>query len=215
MKEDLIDNFGINQVKTRTVYNLVDINHIDSLTVDAPNPYPMDATFRNILAIGRLSREKQFDLLIHKFVSFRKIWPDSQLWILGVGPLLDDLKQLSCSLDVSAHVHFIGFQTNPYVWMKHADLFVLCSAYEGLPNVLLEALACGCPVVATDCPGGTREIMELTENTDRLLPVNAFELREEFFEKMNVSKTRKLLEQFFGLETVIKQYESILNGCSN
>lgn len=211
MKNDLIHNYGMNPVKTRIVYNPVDIKQIDLDVIDAPNPYPADTTYRNILVVGRLSNEKRLDLLICEFARFRKANLTCRLWILGAGALLDDLQRLSRNLGVSDYVHFMGFQANPYVWMKHADLFVLCSAYEGLPNVLLEALACGCPVVATDCPGGTREIMELTGNTGRLVPVNEFEFREEFFEKINVSKTRRLLEKYFGLATVIKSYESILD----
>ncbi|MFH0958721.1 MAG: glycosyltransferase [Pseudomonadota bacterium] len=212
MKKGLIDNYGINQDRTKTVYNLVDIENIDSNIVDAPNPYPVDVTFRNILAIGRLSREKRFDLLIRKFARFQKIRPDTQLWILGEGSLLSDLQRLTYNLGVSDFVNFMGFQANPYIWMRHADLFVVCSAYEGLPNVLLEALACGCPVVATDCPGGTREIMELTNNVDRLVPVNEFDLKEEFFETMSFLETRTRLKKHFGPTTIIKQYESILNG---
>jgi len=80
--------------------------------------------------------------------------------ILGEGPLEGQLKQQAAALGVTDAVSFAGFQTNPWPYVKHADLFVLSSRYEGLPNALLEALALGVPVVATDCPGGVREIQE-------------------------------------------------------
>jgi glycosyltransferase involved in cell wall biosynthesis len=89
-----------------------------------------------------------------------KAFPGAKLTILGEGPLERQLKEQAVGLGVDHAVTFMGFQENPWPYVKHADLFILCSRYEGLPNALLEVLALDVPVVATDCPGGVREIQK-------------------------------------------------------
>ena len=92
-------------------------------------------------------------------------FPHAQLIILGEGPLEAELKSNRHKiLDYMQKVIFLGFQANPWRYFKHADAFILPSRYEGLPNVLLEALALGTPVVVSDCPGGIREIRESVGN---------------------------------------------------
>jgi glycosyltransferase involved in cell wall biosynthesis len=110
------------------------------------------------MAMGRLQREKAYDVLLRAFSSVLKTFPQAQLAILGEGPLETQLKKQAVELGVDHAVSFAGFQKNPWPYVKHADLFVLASRFEGLPNALLEALALGVPVVATDCPGGVLEI---------------------------------------------------------
>src|SRR5262249_54323180 len=112
----------------------------------------------HVVAAGRLSPEKGFDILLAAMPAVRRRLPHTQLAILGDGPLLDDLTLQAQKLDVMDAVTFKGFQQNPWPFFCHADLLVLSSRYEGLPNVLLEALALGTPVVAADCPGGIREV---------------------------------------------------------
>jgi glycosyltransferase involved in cell wall biosynthesis len=82
------------------------------------------------------------------------------LWILGTGPLESSLRGLASSLGIADRVRFLGFKKNPYPYMRSADCFVLSSAWEGFGNVLVEAMICGTPVVATRCSFGPEEIID-------------------------------------------------------
>jgi glycosyltransferase involved in cell wall biosynthesis len=162
-----------------------------------------------------MAREKNFDKIIKAFEVFSSQVITAQLWLIGSGALIENLMNMSRKMGIGDRVHFLGFQKNPYVWLKHADLFVMCSEYEGLPNVLLEALACGCPVIAADCPGGTREIMELTGNLDRLVPLGKLVISQEMFERKTYEPIRKSLEDNFGLDSVMTDYEKVLLKAGN
>ncbi|MBL8473233.1 MAG: glycosyltransferase [Rhodocyclaceae bacterium] len=107
-----------------------------------------------VLHVGRFATQKRHDLLLDAWVAL----PAAPDLVLLTAPE----PALQAMIDVrglSARVHIAGFQSNPYPWMAAARLLVLCSDHEGLPNVLLEALACGTPVVSTDCPSGPAEIL--------------------------------------------------------
>ncbi|UEM21906.1 glycosyltransferase [Skermanella mucosa] len=112
-----------------------------------------------VLAAGRMVDVKDFAALIRAFALLRARRP-VRLMILGEGELRADLERLAEQLGVAADVAMPGFQPNPYALMSRAGVFVQSSRWEGLPSVLVEAMACGTPVVATDCPGGTREILD-------------------------------------------------------
>jgi glycosyltransferase involved in cell wall biosynthesis len=114
----------------------------------------------HVVAMGRLQRQKAYDVLLQAFPTVLKAFPGATLAILGEGPLERQLKEQAARLGADQAVSFLGFQENPWPYIKHANLFVLSSRFEGLPNVLLEASALGVPVVATDCPGGVREIQK-------------------------------------------------------
>ena len=88
------------------------------------------------------------------FASGMTAWTCICLTLLGEGPLRPELERLAQQSGVADRVHFVGFQKNPYPFFAQADAFVLSSRYEGFPNVVLEALACGTPVIATPAPGG-------------------------------------------------------------
>ncbi|QEL10247.1 glycosyltransferase [Kushneria phosphatilytica] len=112
-----------------------------------------------IVAAGRLRAQKNFSLLLNAFALLRHHRP-ARLIIMGEGEERSSLEALSHELEISDCVDMPGFSDNPYAVFSRADLFVFSSAYEGLGNVLIEALACGCPVVSTDCPSGPAEILE-------------------------------------------------------
>jgi glycosyltransferase involved in cell wall biosynthesis len=109
--------------------------------------------------VGRLTREKDFSTLIQAFSAVRKVFR-CRLLILGEGRERTDLEQLVHDLNVDGDVSMPGFVNNPYKYMSHSSLFVLSSVWEGLPTVLIEALALGVPVVSTDCESGPREILK-------------------------------------------------------
>ena len=128
-----------------------------------PEPYDMsvqaEQSQRIMLAVGRLDKQKGYDLLIRAFARVdakRKGW---RLVILGEGPERSNLWRLAEDLGIHDAVAMPGIVKEPAEWMHKADLFVLPSRYEGFPNALLEAMACGCAVIAADCPSGPAEII--------------------------------------------------------
>ena len=112
-----------------------------------------------ISAMGRLDNVKRFDRLIKAFAIVKASKPEANLIILGKGSLDDYLSNLANTEGVSDSVHFLGYQKQPFSFLKKADVFVLCSKTEGFPNALIEALACELPIVSVDCPSGPREIL--------------------------------------------------------
>ena len=130
--------------------------------VCAPPPYARrerSDSSRVIVALGRLSREKGFDLLIRAFAQVKDRYPDWHLTILGEGALRGEMEDLCRSLGLGNRIDLPGAINDPYPFLQSADLFVLPSRYEGFPNALCEAMACGLPVIATDCGPGPREIV--------------------------------------------------------
>lgn len=111
-----------------------------------------------ILGVGRLTAQKDFPNLLEAFARVRRT-RDARLMILGEGPDREALEDLASELGVADHVSMPGFVDNPYAYMAASSLFVLSSRREGLPTVLIEALATGVPVVSTDCPSGPVEIL--------------------------------------------------------
>lgn len=122
-----------------------------------------------VLAAGRLIPEKEFSTLLEAFAMLRRQRP-AKLVILGEGELRDALVAQAGRLGVAGDIDLPGFDPNPYSAMRHCDVFVLSSRYEGLPGVLIQAMACGARVVSTDCPSGPREVLE-GGRWGRLVPV--------------------------------------------
>ncbi|HUK10944.1 MAG TPA: glycosyltransferase family 4 protein [Stellaceae bacterium] len=114
---------------------------------------------RTLVAMGRLVPEKGFDLLLKAFSDIMHRHPTWSLKILGQGALKGDLQRLTKTLNISQRVCFAGTHVEPFAELCHADLFVLSSTFEGFPNALSEAMACGLPAVSFDCPSGPRDII--------------------------------------------------------
>jgi glycosyltransferase involved in cell wall biosynthesis len=111
-----------------------------------------------IMGCGRLAPQKDFATLIEAFALVRAKRP-CRLLILGEGPLRPELLRIAKDRGVAADVEMPGFDANPYRFMGKCDVFVLSSLFEGSPNVIVQAMACGAPVVSTDCPSGPNEIL--------------------------------------------------------
>ena len=123
------------------------------------HPWFGDPDLPVILSAGRLATEKNHATLLMAFAELVKSRP-ARLVVLGEGPERRNLIALARNLEIAHAVDFPGFQINPFAFMAKASAFVLSSVYEGLALVLIEAMACGTPVVSTDCPSGPREILE-------------------------------------------------------
>lgn len=157
--EDVQRISAISQNKISVIPNPTVTPSIAELArADAPHPWFGQQT-PVLIAIGRFSRAKDFPTLIKAFALVRRK-QESHLIILGNGNRLGRLKQLAASLGVENAVDFPGFCSNPYAYLARASLFVLSSKREGSPNALIEALALGVPVVATDCNSGPAEILQ-------------------------------------------------------
>lgn len=158
--EDIITHTNIAAERVHTIYNPT-FNKAMLLQVDEPfhHPWLNGGGPPVILGVGRLTEHKDFPCLIKAFALLRR-QRMARLVILGEGNLRGKLTRLVKDLGVSADVDMPGFVSNPLAWMSRASLFVLSSASEGLPGVLIEALAAGCPVVSTNCPSGPAEILE-------------------------------------------------------
>jgi glycosyltransferase involved in cell wall biosynthesis len=165
MRDDLVRNFELPPHKAVIIHNPVDVERIQRLAADRTQPGLKNSTVNDggtplihLVAAGRLVWQKGFDLLIEALA----LYNNSQLHItiLGEGPLRNDLERLAQEKGVAQQVRFAGFQKNPYPFFAQADAFVLASRFEGFPNVVLEALACGTPVIAMPAPGGIKEILE-------------------------------------------------------
>lgn len=157
-----------------TIANSIDVKTVAERAAEATaHPWFARGEPPVILGIGRLAPQKNFGLLIKAFALVRNAQP-SRLVIIGegAGEQLAELQALAASLGLtSGDVWFAGHQPNPLKFLADAGLFVLSSNWEGMSNVLLEAMACGCPVAATDCPTGVREQLD-NGRIGPIVPVN-------------------------------------------
>ena len=155
MSQELLD-IGINPAKVVTLENPIDEPSIkNKLQNDKKNPFPQNGR-KHFLASGRFAYQKGFDLLVEAFADLCRTNRDADLYIIGniTGgnePEYKRVMQIAQERNITDRVFCVGFQNNPYNWMLHADCFVLSSRWEGLPNVLVEALYLGTPVAAFKC----------------------------------------------------------------
>jgi len=165
VKLDLLENFGIDRNKIKVIYNPCDSKRINRLSekkitkrkhkmiFNTPGPVII-----NVASFKDTGQKGQWHLLR----AFKKILenvPDSKLVLMGEGNLEKYLKVLTKDLNLSENVFFIGFQDNPFKFLARSDLFVFPSLFEGFGNVITEAMACGLPIISSDCPSGPREIL--------------------------------------------------------
>lgn len=159
VRGDLLSRLGLPPERVRTVYSPI----VTPELVAAANGSPPDPWFAAgeppvILAAGRLVPAKDFETLLRAFVLLRE-HTRARLLVLGEGPERPRLERLAARLNCQADFKLAGFVANPCPYMARGGVFVLSSRYEGLPSALVQAMACGAPVIATDCPFGPREIL--------------------------------------------------------
>ena len=168
--DDLAQQIALPRQKIVTIYNPIDFAGIERLKAQ-PLLHPWaEQDIPVVLGAGRLVEVKNFPLLIQAFLQVRKAQP-CRLVILGEGEKRRELEELAQASAYAEDICLMGFSGNPYPWMARADAFVLSSDSEGLPTVLIEAIACGAPVISTDCPHGPREILQ-DGAYGMLVPVN-------------------------------------------
>jgi glycosyltransferase involved in cell wall biosynthesis len=224
MGHDLKTNFGVSSEIT-VINNPVDIEKIETLQNEKVEFDFSKFTFINV---GRLIYQKNQKGLLDAFAALNK--ENSQLIILGEGTLEKELKEKVVNLNIEHKVHFLGFDNNPYKYLSKADCFVLNSEHEGFPNVVIEALACGLPVISSDCPTGPRELLApdsdlISHVYDKieyakygiLVPVkDSFILKEAMEiiydnEKLaqKYRKTSKLRAMDYKPQNIVKKFEAI------
>jgi glycosyltransferase involved in cell wall biosynthesis len=176
------------------------------------HPWFADGEPPVVLAAGRLTAQKDYPTLLRAFRAARE-QRALRLVVLGEGEERGRLEALARELRVAPEVDFAGFVANPYAFMARASLFVVSSAWEGLPTVMVEAMACGAPVVSTDCPSGPAEILE-RGRYGRLVAVgDAAALAGAMLATLDDPPPRELLRRRageFGPEQAIERYRAVL-----
>ena len=165
--DDLARQSGLPRARIATVYNPVITPELAAMSAQpVAHRWFLPAAAPVVLGVGSLSARKDFPTLVRAFARLRA-GRDCRLVILGQAASpkktqeqQDVLMALAASLGVAADVDVAGFVANPFAYMARASVFVLSSAFEGLPGALIQAMACGCPVVSTDCPSGPAEILD-------------------------------------------------------
>lgn len=212
--KDLADISSRAAKKGHVVYNpTVDRDLIEKSRQEVSHPwFAQESNVPVLLGVGRLSFQKNFALLLRAFAGLSRR-RNVRLVVLGDGEGRAKLRKLTRKLNVQDRVDFVGFVENPYKYMANASLLVMSSRFEGFGNVLVEALACGCPVVSTDCPSGPREILE-DGKWGRLVPVGDDEalaeaMDEALAEEHDPDRLRRRAQDF-SVEKAVDNYLDVL-----
>jgi glycosyltransferase involved in cell wall biosynthesis len=207
----LVANYGLRRESIAVIGNPVDLEAVEAAAREEPD-IPLPEKF--IVAVGRLAWQKGFDLLIRAFASLDA--PDYGLVILGEGPERASLTSLARELGVEDRLHLPGFLANPWSVLARADAFCLSSRWEGFGHVVIEAMACGTPVLVSDCPYGPDEIV--SDNVNGLVvPHGAWEPlaaglkqiiqdRDDALKRAEAGRDRA---RDFAAEKIAKQYADL------
>ncbi|WP_138294444.1 MULTISPECIES: glycosyltransferase [unclassified Clostridium] len=153
--DDLRSNFGVPEKKLATVYNVCDGN----MLFDLAGGQRINLGSQSVITMGRMTTQKGQWHLIRAFKKVIQTQPQATLYLLGEGELEKEQQQLAKDLGIAEQVKFMGYIQSPHAYIVGATLFVLPSNFEGMSNVLLEALGCGKACIACDCHSGSREVL--------------------------------------------------------
>jgi GalNAc-alpha-(1->4)-GalNAc-alpha-(1->3)-diNAcBac-PP-undecaprenol alpha-1,4-N-acetyl-D-galactosaminyltransferase len=204
-------------------------NPVVTLGADAGDPGAsvrrpdwLEGPSRKVFAAGRLTRQKGFDVLLRAFARCRSAHPDWSLIILGEGEERGRLEALAAELGIASAVALPGHVPNAVRVFPYADLFVLSSRYEGFPNALLDAMTCGLPVIATDCPSGPRQIVRHALDGLLVEPDSVDDLHAAMHLAMNQPELRQRLasraadvRERFSVPCVMRQWNALLDRCTH
>jgi len=214
--EELVRKYHLPRSKIQVIYNPVVTEEMFEMA-EEPIDHPWFQLGQPpvILGVGRLTPAKDFGTLIKAFSLLRRK-VEAKLVILGEGPERGKLEHLVEELGLKDDVSMPGFVENPYKYMRKSAVFVLSSRWEGLPTVLVEALALGIPVVSTDCPSGPAEILE-NGKWGRLVPVDDPKtLTDAILEAMNDERGKGVERaRNFVLDKIVEQYLTLMRQIKN
>jgi glycosyltransferase involved in cell wall biosynthesis len=207
---------GVPASRLVRVYNPVDAEWVRRLASEGPPPER--AAGPQLVTVGRLTYQKGYDVLLEALAQVRNQYPDVSLRIIGDGDERDGLEEASRSLGLANSIQFMGFRNNPYPFVSTADLFVSSSRYEGFSNAIVEAMACGTPVVATDCPSANREVIEEgvsgwlapPEDPEALAQTICRALDERH--GLNAKEIRDRCDARFSVRRIVAEYETLFSG---
>lgn len=211
---DYIQTVKVPESKTVTIYNPVITENFEKRAKETIGEEWLqeDRTFKTIINIGRLTSQKNQELLLKAIKTVSKD-EDVRLLILGEGELKEELEKSIKEKKLEKIVKLKGFVEKPEAYLSRADLFVLSSNYEGLPTVLIEALAVGCKIVSTNCKTGPREILEDGEY-GKLVPIdNAQEMAKAIIKQLDITVDKQKLIQRgmqFSTENALKKYIELI-----
>jgi glycosyltransferase involved in cell wall biosynthesis len=210
--QDLSHTANLPLERIQTIYNpVITPQLLEGAKEAVDHPWLKPGEPPVVIGVGRLVEQKDFPTLIRAFARVRQVRP-ARLMILGSGKQRSHLKTLVQQLDLEADVAFVGFVNNPYSYIARAGVFVLSSAWEGLPTVLIEALAVGTPVVSTNCESGPQEILAGGKYGD-LVPVGDREAMAQAILRVLSGNSQPVdpnwLDQF-SLRTATQNYLKIL-----
>jgi len=212
VRDDLLELVDLPPESVSVIYNPIDVVDIRKQAREqVDHEWFHDDALDIVLSAGRHAPQKGFDTLLRAFARLDD--ERTRLVLLGRGPETDSIRRLAEELGITDRVYFPGFVDNPFKYMANADVFVLSSWYEGFGNVLIEAMATGCPVVSTDCPSGPSEILQ-AGTYGPLVPVKDPEqMADAIGHVLADPPSRTNLEDRaneFSVERITKQYEDLL-----
>lgn len=218
VRSDLIHRHGAAPASVVTIPNGVDLERCRRLAQEGTSPLAADGR-ATIVTVCRFSPQKDFPTLLLAFRALLERRP-ARLVLVGDGELRDEVGSMARTLGIADHVELPGFQPNPYPYVAGADVFVLSSFYEGFGNVIVEAMALGIPVVATDCDYGPGEIIE-EGRSGYLVPVGGWEIMADRLLTLleDAQRYRQMREsglaraERFGIGPMVSAFERYLSAC--
>ena len=222
-KNDLIENFGINKSKIKVINNPLDLKFIEN---SKRKINFFDKNFINFVSVGRLDSNKNFKMMIEVISKLKN--KSVRLYVIGTGQEYSQLSDLIDECCLNEQVFLIGEKNNPFKYIKAADAFLFTSKSEGFPNVLIESLACGTPIISHNCKAGPDEILvgKIIENKN--IVVNDFGILTPFNDKdkylealslfienkstwssKNLKKYKMKVDKY-GINKIVNQYSAFL-----